>query len=151
MIKGRDVGTEDYRGKPRVRTVNTDPSMTVQSDSHLADITNIMANYAETGLDQLDETEMIFRDVSEFTDLQDALQQAREAEVQFLKLPSKVREVYDHDVAIWLDTAHDDDKRDALVQLGYLKKKTPDVAPAEEPPGDPEGAPLAAGAEPPTE
>ncbi len=121
MAEGRMVGTEDYRAKARVQTINEEPSMTVQSDAHLADIKNIMAQYSETGMESLDEAELDFRDVSEFTDLADALQQAKLAEVQFLKLPSKVREVFEHDVAVWLDTAHDDDKRQALVKAGFLE------------------------------
>ena len=65
----------------------------------------------------------MFKDVSEFTDLADALNQAKVAEVEFLKLPSKVREIFEHDVAVWLDTAHDQEKRDALVAAGYIKSE----------------------------
>lgn len=130
MMAGRQVGTEDYHGRKRVQTVNNEDSKTVQSDAHLADIKNIMAQYAETGMESLDETELTFADVSTFTDLGDALRQAAVANEQFMKLPSKVREIFDHDVAVWLDTAHDDDKRNALIQGGFLKGPEP----KEEPP-----------------
>ncbi len=113
----------DSRGRPRVQTINTEPSMTVQSDAHLADIQNIMKQFGIGGIEMLDETQLTFADVSDFTDLADALNQAKVAEVEFLKLPSKVREIFDHDVATWLDTAHDEEKRDALVQAGFLKRK----------------------------
>ncbi len=121
IMAGRVVGKVDSRGKPRVQTINTDPSMTVQSDAHLADIQNILKSFGQEGMAMLDEAELQFKDVSEFTDLRDALDQARIAEVQFMKLPSKVREIFQHDVAVWLDTAHDEDKRNELVQAGYLK------------------------------
>ncbi len=117
----RKVGTVDSRGKDRVQTVNTDPSETVQSDAHLADIQNILKSYGATGMEMLDETQMMFADVTSFTDLADAMNQARLAEVEFLKLPSKVREIFDHDVAVWLDSAHDEEKRDALVEAGFIK------------------------------
>lgn len=120
MDDGRIVGDVDYRGKPRVQTINNDASMTITSDAHLADIHNIMAQFSVGGLDALDQADLMFRDVSEFTDLADALNQAKLAEVQFMKLPSKVREIFDHDVAVWLDTAHDKEKRDALVDGGFL-------------------------------
>lgn len=111
----------DLRGKPRVQTVNTDPSMTVQSDAHLADISQILKGHgAGSLLESLDDAELLFADVSEFTDLADALRQAAIAEVQFLKLPSKVREIFGHDVAQWLDTAHDEGKRDELAKAGFL-------------------------------
>ncbi len=127
----RKVGTTDSRGRKRVQTVNNEPSQTVQSDSHLADIQNILARFGAGGIEALDETELQFGDVSEFTDLRDALDQARIAEVQFLKLPSKVREIFNHDVAVWLDTAHDEEKRDALVEAGFIKR--PEVVSDTEP------------------
>ncbi len=117
----RKVGTKDSRGRPRVQTVNTAPSMTVQSDGHLADINNIMLKFGQEGMAQLDDAALQFADISSFTDLADAIQQARRAEVEFMKLPSKVREIFGHDVAVWLDTAHDKDKRDALVSAGFLE------------------------------
>ncbi len=117
----RNVAKLDSRGRKRFQTVNKDPSETVQSDAHLADIHNIMRSYGQQGMEMLDETKLQFRDVTGFSDLADALNQAREAEVEFLKLPSKVREIFDHDVAVWLDTAHDQDKRAALVEQGFLK------------------------------
>ncbi len=141
ITEGRKVGVEDSRGKPRFQTVNDDPSMTVQSDAHLADLRHIMAQFEETGLDSLKEADLQFKDVSEFTDLRDALDQARQAETEFLKLPSKVREVFDHDVAVWLDTAHDEDKRDELVRRGYLKPREAEKnePPAVEPKGSESG------------
>lgn len=116
----RKVGKIDARGRDRVRSVNELPSLTVQSDAHMADIENIMRQFGQGGMEMLDETKLQFLDISEFTDLADALNQAKEAEVEFLKLPSKVREVFDHDVAVWLDTAHDQEKIDALVEAGFI-------------------------------
>ncbi len=122
-MEGRIVGDIDSRGRERVQTINDEPSMTVQSDAHLADVQNILNSYGQTGMDTLDEAALSFRDVSEFTDLADAMNQAAAAEVEFMKLPSKVREVFEHDVAVWLDTAHDEDKRDALVEAGFLEPR----------------------------
>ncbi len=131
----RIVGVEDLRGKPRIQTINEQPSMTVQSDAHLADMNNILKQFAADGMSALDEADLHYKDVSEFTDLQDALNQARIAELDFLKLPSKVREIFDHDVAVWLDTAHDQEKRDALVEAGFIKaEETPlEGAPTQDP------------------
>lgn len=137
----RKVGTKGFHGRDRVQTKNTDPSMTVQSDAHLADIQNILKSYGQEGMKMLDDTEMQWLDVTEFTDLADALNQAKEAEVEFMKLPSKVRGIFDHNVAVWLDTAHDEDKRDALVEAGFLKRKEVVVVegdPPVEPPDPPE-------------
>ncbi len=116
----RVVGVEDSRGNDRVQTVNDEPSETIQSDAHMAEINNIMASFGAGGMEMLDEADLMFADVSEFTDLQDAMNQAKHAEVEFMKLPSKVREIFDHDVAVWLDSAHDPEKRDALIAGGWI-------------------------------
>ncbi len=132
----------DLRGRERVQTMNLEPSMTVQSDAHLADIENILAQYKEGAIQDLDATALEFRDVSQFTDLADALNQAKEAETEFLKLPSKIREIFGHSVAEWLDTAHDKEKRDALVKAGFIKE--PEVVEPVKKPADPlEGKPTA--------
>ena len=117
----RNVGTVDARGNGRVQTINKDPSETVQSDAHLADVQQIMNSYLQQGRGLLDETALQFADVSTFTDLADAMNQAKRAEEVFMTLPSKVREIFDHDVAVWLDTSHDEEKRDALVTAGFLE------------------------------
>ncbi len=121
MTERSDNSFLDSRGKPRVQTMFHDESLTVQSDAHLADINKIMGTFLDEGTSLLDEAELVYADVSEFTDLADALHQARDAEIDFLKLPSKVREIFDHDVAVWLDTAFDDDKRARLVEAGFIK------------------------------
>ncbi len=117
----REQATHDFTGAPRVRTENTEPSKTVQSDAHLANINVIMNAFLEEGRDILDEAELVFADVSAFGDYQDVMLEVRRAEETFMALPSKVREIFGHDVNVFLDTAHDDDKRQKLVQQGFLE------------------------------
>lgn len=125
---------KDSRGKRRgdFQTVNTLPSETIQSDADNANITKILAKFHDVGVIQLNDADALFLDVTEFTDFADVMRQSKIAEVEFLKLPSKVREIFNHDVADWLDTAHDQEKRDALVEAGYLR--APDKPPEPEPP-----------------
>jgi hypothetical protein len=146
MMEGEEQASEqrDYRGKLRrtYQTVNEEPSMTVQSDADGADINKILAKYAATGIiDGLREVEIKYHDISEFTDFADAQRQLKVVEGEFMKLPSKVRGIFDHDVANWLDTAMDQEKRDALVEAGYIEAPS---APAEV---AVEGAPGGAGGE----
>lgn len=119
----------DARGKPRseFQTVNDKPSKTLQSDADKADIQKIMRRFEEGGgLEAaLNATELRFADVSELGDYQDVLQVAKEAEYEFGKMPAKVREIFDNDVGVWLDTAHDEDKRAALMEAGYLEAPKP--------------------------
>ncbi len=144
----RKVASKNYRGQntKNYKTVNTEPSRTVQSDAHLADINQIMRNFAEDGQSILDNAELQFLDVTEFTDYQDLMIEVQRAETDFLKLPSKVREAFGHDVARFLDTAHDPDKRQLLVEAGILKAVETDTqdpprgAPAPEPAEESGGA-----------
>lgn len=129
----------DYRGKPRVQTSDFGESLTVQSDNERADIRKILQRYEAVGIvDHLNQVDAMYRDVTEFTDLHDALMQAKEAETQFMKLPSKLREVFDHDVAKWLDAAHDPEKieqlyRPKLEKLGILEPVSVEALPEAEP------------------
>jgi len=103
------------RRKPRVRTVNEMPSKTVQSDVVRTEIKHILAKYRQTGVvDHMRSVDLQFRDVSEFQDFSDLMFQSKEAEKVFMSLPSKVREVFGHDYARWLDCAHDAEKLEAL-------------------------------------
>jgi len=114
---------KDHRGRPRklYQTVNLEPSLTVQSDAPQADIRQILKKYDALGIvDHLNLTEASFQDVTAFTDYADVFRTAKSAESEFMKLPSKVREAFDHDVANWLDTAHDPEKRALLREKGIL-------------------------------
>lgn len=108
----------DKRGKERslYQTINEEPSKTVQSDAQLADIHEILRNFGQTGMVQhLAKTEAQFMDVTGFEDYRDVMDHVRLAEESFMKLPSKVRELFGHDVSNWLDAAHDQDKGDQIV------------------------------------
>jgi len=105
----------DVRRHPRVQTVNDGPSKTVQSDVVRTEIRHILAKYRQTGVvEHMRNVDLQFRDVSEFSDFADLMYQTKQAEKAFMTLPSKVREVFNHDVAVWLDCAHDADKLKAL-------------------------------------
>lgn len=116
-------------------------SLTVQSDLPKTKINNILRQFQNNGgiITHLNNAEAMYKDVSEFSDLADALNQSKEAEKAFMRLPSKVREIFDHDVATWLDTAHDPEKRQALVEAGLIPAPpaTRESLPAEELPAEP--------------
>lgn len=126
----------DVRRKPRVQTVNTMPSKTVQSDVLRTEIRHILARYKQVGIiDHMASVDLQFRDVTEFTDYADLARQTKEAEQAFMRLPSKVREVFGHDMMNWLDAAHDPEKFEALLpkleKLGVVEPRSvgPERAP----------------------
>ncbi len=134
------------RLRSKYQTHNTLPEVTVQADSEKADINKILKRYAEIGImENLELTEASFPDVTEIGDFQDVMQTARIAEMEFMKLPSKVREIFNHDVATWLDTAHDEEKRASLIEKGIIEPvEQPASPPAPDAhPGVPDPGPTA--------
>ncbi len=113
----------DFKGRKRSKywVVNNEPSQTVQSDAHLADIQNILKQWSVGGSDTLDEAALQYADVSEFGDYHDVMIEVKRAERTFMALPPQVRSIFGNSVETWLDTAHDEDKRDALVEAGFIK------------------------------
>lgn len=107
-----DENQRNSRGKLRSlfqTSFEGQESKTIQSDAPLASIQEILRTAGVPGLQgMLDEVEGTFMDVSEFTDYSDMMRHVREAEVEFMKLDSKLREVFNHDVFEWLDRAHDE-------------------------------------------
>lgn len=139
MTQIREV-VDDGRRKPRTRTLNELPSETVQAEKDQADIRKIIQTYERNGvLINPSRVDLTFRDVTEFSDFADLMLQSKAAETEFMRLPSKVREVFDHSVAKWLDAAHDPEKlaalRPRLETLGVLE-------PIPEPPREPSAAPV---------
>lgn len=120
----KTYSTERFR--PREVTVNEEPSMTVQSDVVRTEIKHIMAKYRQVGIiEHMRDVDLQFRDVTEFQDFADLMYQNKQAEAVFMKLPSKVREVFDHDYARWLDAAADpniiEQLRPQLEKVGVLE------------------------------
>lgn len=105
----REGATKDSFGRDRAQfqTHITEKSLTEQADAKKADINHILKRAGVTGIvDHLRNVDEVFMDVSEFTDYADMMRHVRDAEVAFMKLPSKVREVFNHSVEEWLDAAH---------------------------------------------
>ncbi len=119
--KGRVVGTKNFFGLPRTQTEHPEPSETVVSDGDLADINKIMARFHHEGTGILDLADAQFRDVSEIGDYHDVKLELAKGNEYFMSLPSKVREIFGHSVEVFLDTAHDDDKRAKLVEAGFIE------------------------------
>ena len=138
----------DARGKPRsqFQTPHDPEDLCVKSDAEETDINTILRRAGMTGIwEQMDLTEDHFPDVTEIGDFADVMRTAKLAEMEFLKLPPEVRKVFKNDVANWLDTAHDPEKRASLIAEGKLPPEQQptqsDPQPSgtrDAPPGDPD-------------
>lgn len=116
----------------RLQTVNDSPSMTLQSDYPDTLIPNIMAQHGVQPM-----RSVIFGDFSNLpTDYAELDAYMREAQEQFLTLPSDIRDRFEHDPMKLLRFLGDSNNRVEAISLGLVK---PDVSPA---------APAAPGEEP---
>lgn len=113
----------NYRGKKRSEfwTPNTDEDMCVQSDAHLTSVQAILSKFGVEGISLLNDVDAKFLDVTQFNDYQDLMQQRLEAEGYFMTLDPRVRDVFENSVDVFLDTAHDQEKRDELARRGLIK------------------------------
>lgn len=135
---------KDYnetRRYPRVPTPVDEESKTQKNQADQADIGHIIKRFQMTGVPPMATVDRLFRDVSEFEDFADLMRQTKVAEAEFMSLPSKVREVFGHDVMNWLDAAHDREKFEAvrprLEALGVVEPRgAPEPEPAPPPAGE---------------
>lgn len=140
MNPNHDVSVRE-NGRVRVRTVNTEPSLTVQTQVQEAEIRHILAKYEQTGvLLNMRNVDLEYRDVSEFTDFVDLMRQATNAKQAFMRLPAEVRKAFDHDHFAWLDAAHDgltEEQHARLVKAGVLEAVEKEPGRAPDPPTPP--------------
>lgn len=133
----------NWKGRMRSAdwTICEDESLTVQSDHDRADIKKILRKYHEVGIvDELNQTEQLYLDCTKFTDFADVQREVARATQTFMALPPHVRRIFKNDVATWLDAAHDEEKRQALVEEGHIDdlEGTVEAPPEETPPEETE-------------
>lgn len=131
-----------YRQHARVIAPVGDHSMTKQSSKNECDINLILKQYQKTGIiNHIQSHQPSFQDLPDQSDYQSSLHLLREAQNAFAQLPSKVREHFDNNPALFLGAFNDPRQYDYLREYGLLK---PLPAPAATPdPGLSTGAPEA--------
>lgn len=94
------------------------PSLAVQSQKDEADINTIVKNFGVTG--KLPEGVRIpsYGDFDVVDDYRTAIEMVREAEVNFMKLPSALREKLGHDPARFVDYCADPSNLEEMRTLG---------------------------------
>lgn len=128
----------NWKGRMRSKDwcVCEDESLTVQTDHDRSDIKQIIQRYHRTGIiDELNKAEGLFLDCTQFTDFAQIQREVAKAKELFMELPPRVRKEFNNDVNEWLDAAHDQEKREKLVEKGVIDdlEGTPQDPPGTEP------------------
>ncbi len=113
---------------PRCFFETTGESMTQQHFKEETEINNILRSHDRNGvIEHIHKGNAIYADFSEITDLSDALHQIKEAQAEFLNIPSKIREKFQNDPGQFFKFASDPNNLDQLREMG-LANPTPSVA-----------------------
>ena len=131
------------RERPRVQLDTGDQVITKQSMKDTVDINRIVARQGQTGLwDHLNPRTPTYGDVSGAVSLQEAFEQARDANESFMELPAQVRALANNDPVQFLAMLADEEATQALVEAGLpiVEPQEPETAPA---PVTPEATPAA--------
>lgn len=133
----------DVVGVPSEGIECLDPSLAVQASKDETDINTIVNKYLRTG-EMPEQRQGIYADISELTDLQEALEQVRAADEAFMALPAEVRRYFDNDPVKLVQFANDPANLDKAIELGLAERKPQAIPPS---PADP--VPGGAGQAPP--
>jgi len=112
----------------------TGESMTQQHFAEESEINNILRSHDRNGIiEHIHRGNAIYADFSEITDLSDALHQIKEAQEEFLNVPSEIREQFKNDAGQFFKFASNPDNLDELVKMGLANPKESAAMPADNP------------------
>lgn len=105
----------DKDGKPLYET------KTKQCFAEECDINNIVNRFRRTGvLPPPPPDTLKYGDISDLTNLQDAMIRAFDAEDMFMRIPAKIRARFENDVFQFLEFADNPSNRDEMVKMGLI-------------------------------
>lgn len=118
------AGNECYyreNGTISCRTVNDDPSLTIQSEKDSCDFNLIHAKYMKTGLmTNLRTDPGRFGDFSDAVDYHTSVLRAQQAEESFMALPAAIRARFSNDPGHLIDFLADENNRSEAIKLGLV-------------------------------
>jgi phage internal scaffolding protein len=103
-------------------------SMTQEQFGDECEINNIIRSHDRNGvIEHINRGNAIYGDFSGITDFSEALDQIREAQDEFMNIPSEIREKFQNDAGQFFKFASDPSNHESLVELGLANPK-PSVA-----------------------
>lgn len=118
------AGNECYvrdDGTISCRTVNIDPSLTIQSEKDACDVNWIVAKCKRTGMmSNMRTTPVKYGDFSSAVDYHDSILRAQEAEATFMSLPAVIRARFSNDPGQLIDFLANPNNGPEAVKLGLM-------------------------------
>lgn len=125
-------------GTLSVRTINTEPSMAIQSERDKCDLNIIKAIYDRTGVMNNIRTDAPkYGDFTTACDLHTARLRVQEAEAEFMTLPALVRARFYNDPGSLIDFLADERNREEAMSLGLIPNPVGSPQATQVPQGEP--------------
>lgn len=120
MTKSKNTFNTPYgQQPPRCFFETTGESMTQQHFQEETEINNILRSHDRNGVIQhIHKGNAIYGDFSNITDFSDALNQIKEAQNEFMNIPSEIREKFKNDAGEFFKFASDPSNIDELRKMG---------------------------------
>lgn len=118
---------------PKVRTENNKPSKTKKEFAKEVNINQIIKRAKKYGLPMDNDKKGIYADVSNLPNYQEAFDFVRQADNDFMKMPSEIRNRFDNNPHKMINFLRDPNNLEESIKLGLREKKVP-------PPADPDPA-----------
>lgn len=116
------------RKRPRVVTVNEEPTMAMQQYKDSCDVNKIMKRYKETGtISHLRNAQNgVYMDLTELPDYAEALMQIKRADEAFKQIPAEVRLKFNNDPSQLITYLQDSKNHEEAIKYGLLVPKQND-------------------------
>lgn len=130
-------------GSLRIKTMNSEPTMTQEQFKDTVNINKIMEKYHKTGMiNHLRRNEGVYADLTKIKDYRSALETVQSADAAFMNLPSSVRSRFANDPQQLIEFVSDKKNRDEAIELGLIPKPpTPPFSPSPSPTPAPKADP----------
>jgi phage internal scaffolding protein len=129
-----EFNTPYKKQSPRCFFDTEGESLTQQHFQEESEINNIIRSHDRNGvIEHIHKGNAIYADFSNITDLSDALHQIKEAQDEFLNVPSEIREKFQNDAGQFFKFASNPDNLDELITMGLANPKQSTAMPVEPP------------------
>ncbi len=113
----------------------TGESMTQQHFAEESEINNIIRTYDRNGIvEHIQRGNAIYGDFSNITDFSDALEQIKDAQQEFMNIPSEIREQFKNDAGEFFKFASNPANIDELIKMGLANPSQSEAMHSEQPP-----------------
>lgn len=116
--------------RPRIRSVHPEGGrvMTKQADALASDVNAIMAKWIAHGVVPLTRGTPRYGNFADAPSYHEALSRIKEAERDFMELPSSVRKECENDVGVFVEMVSSPEGLEVLKQAGLREERVPDTA-----------------------